>query len=55
MMGTYREKSLRDDPDMARLEELLREQSPDRREAFFDWLEDEIDTEEAENGQTTES
>jgi len=39
-------RPLEDDPDMNRLEELLRKQSSARREALMDLLEEEIAEEE---------
>jgi len=49
-MTNERDKNLRDDPEFQELEELLRKQAADRREAFFDWLEDESDREDEEDG-----
>jgi len=42
-------RPLEDDPDMNRLEELLRKQSPQRREALMNLLEEQIEEEGTEN------
>jgi len=43
-------RPLEDDPDMNRLDKILRGLPPDRREAFMDHLDDEIEMEDEEHG-----